>query len=106
MKNTQNILVSEVSFGSQSAEYHELLKIGKRKLRIEIDSDAHDFQSSAVIKLWDAIGEAWKHVESIHYSKMSTPKGLKYRNQVRTVTSTDFRADRDELIRRALLIVE
>jgi len=57
--------------GSQSIEYTEFIDHNNSKLRINIDRDSYDMQSSAVIKIWSKDDNKWNFLARIPYSKMS-----------------------------------
>lgn len=71
-------LDSIFSKGSQSLEYTEYIEHNGDKLRIFIDKDSHESQSSAVISIW--ANKKWSKVANIHYSRMSVCKNKVYHN--------------------------
>jgi hypothetical protein len=88
----------EVYKAGQELRYNEVLNtlIGskKHKLRVRICSDSYRNQCSAKIERWS--GSTWNTVHFI--DDMKTPDGLAYR---RSSGETDFKTDRDELLRVA-----
>jgi hypothetical protein len=88
-----------VSQGRQSSNYEELLKTDKGVvLRVKIKRDTYDFQSSAVIQ--NFVDGKWCNLSSIPYSKMNVCE-FSYLN----CNSFHFAADRDALVKSALLIL-
>jgi hypothetical protein len=89
------VIQQEIVIGRQSAEFTEVSQYGPHRLRVRIDRDSYDFQSSAKIEKWD--GTKWQEVASRHYSQMKTPERLCYRPEPPTLA--DFKDDRDYLLK-------
>jgi hypothetical protein len=94
-------MYTEVSNEGQVCRYHELVHHNDNKLMIDITSDSISTQSSAIVKIWS--GSAWKLVDRISHSVMKTKHGVGY--NAGGGKATDFKADRDELVKRAVLIL-
>ena len=92
----------EVSTGTQSVGLQEVVVYNDNKLRIQIKSDSHDFQSYARVDVWAG---GWTRVHSIPFNKMSTEKGLYYGRKINPRSAKDFKADRDELVRVAIKVL-
>jgi len=99
-------LYYEILTAGQNCKYIETLQITAAvKLRISIKTDDVQRQSSAVIDIWDATANKWNFVESIMYGNMKTPYDLAYRRLTDMQRKNAFQADRDELLRRASLVI-
>ena len=95
--------------------YHNIVKYGQQtlatwayssgelRMRITIRSDSSDFQSYAHAEMWDARGMQWNPVASVHFAEMKTPPGMYAQNSWSNESA--YKADHDELLRRAALIV-
>jgi hypothetical protein len=99
------ILSTEISVGSQSVEFTELLSGWGQRLRVSIKSDSHSFQSYARIDVWSPVELKWHNVASIHHGSMGTQTGLIYLPSKSGVQAVHFQADRIELLRLAGLIL-
>ncbi len=96
----QKILDIDLSQGTQSLEYTELVELRANTLQIKIKSDSYDFQSYAIIDRWD--GRQWQRVASIGYGSMATKSGLHY---VPNPHNGMFEEDRDRLVEKARMIL-
>lgn len=104
-------LVSRYWRGQQSWEYEELIELAGHRLRIHINSDAYDSQSSAVCKRWD--GNAWREVSRLASPVMSALHGgagdrgpISYAARELTASAqTAFEADRDQLLVEARMVL-
>jgi len=87
--------------GQQSIEYQALWLLGQSDMvRVRIDRDSYDFQSSAEAHVWR---DRWEPLASIPYPQMAT---LAHSPYTRTtvlgeVDEAWFQADEHELIRLA-----
>jgi hypothetical protein len=68
--------------GRQSVEFKGIYEHKKNKLKIEIDIDSYDSQSSANIYIFSLQDLKWNQLESIHYSQMSS-KEVFYQRKVK-----------------------
>ncbi len=93
---------TEIAKGQQSQTYIEILQIGDAMCEIEIESDSYDFQSHARGKVWSKRDMRWNTCVNIPYGLMGTPEKLYYRA---LVTSQDFKADRDSILKRLLEVL-
>jgi len=60
--------------GTQSVEFNGIYEYKGHKLRITIDIDSYDMQSSARIKIFNPTDLAWNFLASIPYSLMASVK--------------------------------
>lgn len=105
------ILSSRYWQGRQSWEYEELLEIAGHRLRVRIDSDAYDFQSSAVCERWD--GNAWREVSRLAGQVMASRPGDSSRQSPVSYTARElsppaqaaFEADRNQLVAEARMVL-
>lgn len=99
----RKVISKEVAKGQQDVVFKEILVTGGLRLRVDIRSDAYDFQSHARIDVFRPADLKWNHLASIHYSVMTTPHKLYYK-----LNGTDeqwFLKDRNELVRQATEIL-
>jgi len=68
--------------GRQSVEFEGIYQHQENKLKIEIDIDSYDFQSSANIFIFNKKDLKWNKISSIHYSQMSS-KEVFYQRKVK-----------------------
>lgn len=87
-----------ISKGRQSVTYTEIMHYGDHRLRLVIKRDFYDFQSFARVQRWN--GTKWEFVDNIAYANMKSQAST-YAN----VTNDNFKADRDELLRRTKLVL-
>jgi len=99
------LIKKEVSKGSQSLNYTEILKLNDYKIKIAIKSDAYLNQCRAIVEVFDNL--KWNRVASIPASEMETKKGLLYHfnDDSYKTDSRLFVADRNELVRLAKEII-
>ena len=65
--------ISEDFFkGRQSIEYKGIYKHNNEKIRVYIDVDSYDFQSSANVYVYNSEEKKWNHLDGIHYSLMES----------------------------------
>lgn len=91
--------------GTQSVIYTHIYKTDTGfKLKVRIERDSYDKQSSATISVWDAASLKWNFVHGIHYSEMAS---LKTVNIYATVPATvaQFQTDAANLKLKAKLIL-
>ena len=84
----------------QDVLYTETVTALDFKLKIEISSNAYDFQSYARISVFSKESLQWNVVASIQGPAMKTPHGL-YAQRADGTQERHFVADRKELIRQA-----
>ena len=95
--------------GRQSWQYEELLEVAGHRLRVRIDSDAYDFQSSAVCERWD--GNAWREVSRLAGQVMESRNGASGERRAVSYVAKElspaakaaFAVDRDKLVLEARL---
>ena len=58
--------------GSQSVEFKGIYEYKTHKVKVTIDVDAYDMQSSAKVWVYDTNNFEWKIIDSIPYSRMSS----------------------------------
>tara|TARA_R110002012_G_scaffold128169_2_gene280513 strand:- start:55586 stop:55909 length:324 start_codon:yes stop_codon:yes gene_type:complete len=58
--------------GSQSVEFKGIYEHKENKLKIHIDIDSYDRQSSANIYIFNQQDLKWNHLDSIPYSQMAS----------------------------------
>jgi hypothetical protein len=91
------IITESVNKGDQYSLFTRLFKMGDKKLKIEIKSDAYDCQCYANIQIFNRESLQWNNLHSIHYSAMATPPKLVYRSP----TVDSFKIDTDLLTKYA-----
>lgn len=96
------IITESVDKGDQYALFTRLLKIGDKKLKVEIKSDAYPCQSYALIKVFCPQSLQWNALHNIHYSSMATEQKLGYRSP----TVANFVKDTDLLTKYAKEILD
>ena len=104
-------LTSHYWHGPQSWEYEELIDIGAHRLRIRIDSDAYDNQSTAICERWD--GNMWREVSHIAGLVMESRHGtidekrpVSYgRHEMTPAMTKAFESDRNQLLREARMVL-
>jgi len=94
----KTITAAEIGKGKQSVNFTETVEIKGKKIRINIKSDAYDFQSYAKAQGFNPDTMTWTEVASIHFSKMKTPKELIYHPNNEGLNAKWFKDDRDTLI--------
>ena len=88
--------------GSQSVEYTGLYKIGKHKVRIDIDRDSYNKQSSAKASIFVPDKNQWNFLVKIPYNHMKVCRGFNVLVEgdgvfcQRYVTPTGFGLTKDE----------
>jgi len=89
--------------GRQSIEFRGIYNLAGFKLKVRIDRDSYDFQSSAVIYVWKTDKLEWSTVASIHYSEMAAKQVFCY-SKPEELTYSDkaaFDTDRKRLLKLA-----
>lgn len=103
------IIKKEYGFGKQSVELNLIIESENGlKIKVGIDSDSYDFQSSARVSVFNQADLQWKTISSIHYSKMKTPIGLNsYPPNQKTDELLDkyFKSDVNVLLKEAELLL-
>lgn len=87
---TQSVLFTETYVAS-----------GGRRLRVRIESDAYDHQSTARISMLGLNDAKWNLIASIPFSRMRTPHRLYYLRDKDGVKAGYFMSDRDNLLCQA-----
>ena len=104
------VIEREYFNGRQSVEFKGIYEYKGHKLKINIDIDSYDFQSSASISVFNPQKLEWNYLQSIHYSRMASSKDGAVFNQ-RKVADLRFsekqalQKDIDELLRNAKQIL-
>lgn len=95
--------------GSQSVECKCIYDINGIKIKILIDIDSYDIQSSAVVKVLNKDERQWNFLDSIHYSQMeSIKKGVFCYRKVEELTLKEkfaIRADINTLKEKAKILL-
>lgn len=73
----EKLLNKMVSMGIQDITYMEIFELNGRKVKVEVKSDAFDFQCYARVKVLD-VNNGWYVLYAIPYSEMKTRSGLYY----------------------------
>ena len=73
MKKT-NLKTIETTYynGSQSVEFKGIYEYKTHKIKIHIDIDSYDKQSSATVKVFNTNDLKWNFLDSIPYSQMAS----------------------------------
>ena len=83
---------------NQSIRHREIYEHKNLKIKLELESDSHDFQCYARAYVLD--GLQWSLIYSIPHQEMQTPKALlymlNYRNNAQAA-GIEFKADVDRL---------
>lgn len=102
--------MKDIARGSQSTTYTEHLTANANgkilALKIEIKSDAYEYQSYATVRVFDTTSQEWKPLADIPFSKMSTPHTLYVHKREEWDSSKTYRTDRNNLIEKAAAILE
>jgi hypothetical protein len=98
---TTETLLKEITADDRNGgrTYHEILAIEGFKVQISIYVESYKFQQHAIIQVWQKADLTWQSVANIPTPIMQSC-GAYCR-----VTDANFRADRDELVRRFRMIV-
>jgi len=96
-------IAKTITKGRQGVIYREMLSVDGKKLRIDIESDSHAFQSHARIEIYNPTELKWNNLASIHYAAMKTPAQLYYSSA--GMQEHNFTTDRNELLRQAFAII-
>ena len=101
------ILSREYFNGKQSVEFEGLYEYKKNKLKIDIDIDSYDHQSSARISIFDKQELKWNLLAKIPYSKMKSTSVFCYRkiNDLQYSEKFAIQKDIDTLLNKAKLIL-
>jgi len=96
--------------GRQSVEFKGIYEYKGHKLKINIDIDSYDFQSSARIYIFHPQELKWNVLQSIHYNRMESAKdgAVFYQRKVDKLKESEKRAiqeDINELLRKAKKIL-
>lgn len=98
-------LGKSIGIGNQYVIYDELILLNESglKIKVTIKSDAYQQQSYANADVWSESDLKWNKVFSIHYSNMSTPEGLVYKQTYNL--DRFFTKDKDTLLSKAKKIL-
>jgi hypothetical protein len=103
--NLKSSTIEEKYFrGSQSVEFTGIYNIEGFKLKVAIDRDSIDYQSSAIIYVWQTDSLQWSKVASIHYTQMESLKVFAYAN-LADINKSFIQSDRNHLINLAKQIL-
>ena len=96
--------------GRQSVEFEGIYEYKGHKLKIQIDIDSYDFQSSATLKVFDTKEMQWNYLVKVHYSQMESVKdeAVFYQRRVNDLRYSEKQAiqkDINELLRKAKQIL-
>ena len=95
--------------GRQSVEFEGIYKIGENKIKVRIDVDSYDFQSSATASIFNFDELKWNSLTRIPYENMKSCGEVFYQRKVggeqgfglRVSEMNAMRADIDLLIKQA-----
>jgi len=109
-KTKMKVIEREYFNGRQSVEFKGIYEYKGYKLKINIDIDSYDFQSSAKISVFDPQELKWNYLQSIHYSRMESVKdeAVFYQRKVDDLRFSEKQAiqkDIDELLKKAKQIL-
>ena len=104
------VIEREYFNGRQSVEFKGIYEYKGHKLRVTIDIDSYDSQSSARINVFNPQKLEWNFLESIPYSRMESVKNKKvhcYRpvDELRFSEKQAIQKDIDELLKKAKQIL-
>jgi len=104
------VIEREYFNGRQSVEFKGIYEYKGHKLKINIDIDSYDFQSSARISIFNPQKLEWNYLQSIHYSRMESVKdeAVFYQRKVADLRFSEKQAiqkDIDELLKKAKQIL-
>jgi len=106
MKTSKMKTIEETFFnGRQSVEFKGIYDLNGTKLKVSIDIDSYDMQSSAIIEILNKEEKQWNFLDSIHYSQMESVKNkVFYQRKVEQLTiseKTSIRSDINRLKKSA-----
>ncbi len=109
-KTKVKVIEKEYFNGRQSVEFKGIYEYKGHKLKINIDIDSYDFQSSARISIFNPQKLEWNYLQSIHYSRMASVKdeAVFYQRRVDDLRFSERQAiqkDIDELLNKAKQIL-
>ncbi len=97
MKTT--VIQADFEHNSQSWYYTKTVKIGSKKFRTRIRRNAYDFQSYAIIEIWN--GKCWKEVLSRPIKQMLCYAVNYFDEQLTAEQKGFFEFDADSLLQLA-----
>jgi hypothetical protein len=115
MKDSRTVkkLHDEYFNGRQSVEYRGVFEIKGEKIKIHIDVDSYDFQSSAKAYIYNAEEKKWNVLTSIPYSQSKAINNVFYQRKVDESGSglnfqekSAFKTDIDTLFKRVKDILD
>lgn len=101
-KPEHKILSMDVSKNLQDVHFEQILQLGEYKVRLQICSNAYQFQSHARAQVWQKDKLAWSQLVHIQPEAMKTPATLYAHSNVHLGV---FAKDADELVRKATLVL-
>lgn len=109
-KTKVKVIEKEYFNGRQSVEFKGIYEYKGHKLKINIDIDSYDFQSSARIYIFNPEELKWNVLQSIHYNRMESAKEgavFCYRkvDQLNYREKQAIQKDIDELLKKAKQIL-
>jgi HKD family nuclease len=102
------VIEREYFNGTQSVEFKGIYEYKGHKLKIHIDIDSYDFQSSGKISIFHPEELKWNMLQFIPYSRMESVKNVFYQRKVDDLRFSEklaIQKDIDELLRRAKQIL-
>lgn len=94
---------SDFILGRQSVELVRVVRVGDVKVKVHIDRDSYDFQSSAVAFAWTTEA-GWKPVISVPIER-TRAFAASYVDRNPRRFEADFNLDADDLIDQALAVL-
>lgn len=85
--------------GRQSVEFEGIYKIGDSKIKVRIDVDSYDFQSSATASIFNFDKLEWNNLTRIPYSNMKSCREVFYQRKVGGEQGSGLRASEMNAIR-------
>lgn len=104
------LIKEDYSLGTQSANLTKIIKSeAGLKIKIDIKSDAYDFQSFARVSVFNQSELKWNVISSIPFANMNTPTKLFYsinRSENPAILTDKFQKDVEILIKEAEAILD
>jgi len=114
-KEKMKVIERKYFNGRQSVEFEGIYEYKGHKLKVQIDIDSYDFQSSAILKVFDTKEMKWNFLVKVPYSQMASLKkderdceAVFYQRKVDQLKPSERIAiakDIDELLRKAKQIL-
>lgn len=98
VKKDLQIIEEKFVNGSQSIEMIGLYRLKGLKLKVHIDRDSYDFQSSATVLVWKESDLKWNIVASVHHNDMKVCHGWLNGHSVFYQTKRDALTDHDRML--------